>query len=46
VHLPVDDAEVSVEPLFAEDLVLLAHTPPPPGRARLDRGCRISRTCR
>ncbi len=26
VHLPVDDLEVSVEPLFAEDLVLLAHT--------------------
>jgi DNA-binding transcriptional LysR family regulator len=26
VHLPVDDPEVSVEPLFAEDLVLLAHT--------------------
>ncbi|HAP77644.1 MAG TPA: hypothetical protein DCR14_16385 [Acidimicrobiaceae bacterium] len=26
VHLPVDDPEVTVEPLFAEDLVLLAHT--------------------
>jgi molybdate transport repressor ModE-like protein len=26
VHLPVDDPEVSVEPLFAEDLVLLMHT--------------------
>ncbi len=26
VHLPVDDQEVTVEPLFAEDLVLLAHT--------------------
>ncbi len=26
VHLPVDDLEVSVEPLFAEDLVLLVHT--------------------
>ncbi len=26
VHLPVDDPEVSVEPLFAEDLVLLVHT--------------------
>lgn len=25
VHLPVDDPEVSVEPLFAEDLVLLVH---------------------
>jgi len=25
VHLPVDDPEVTVEPLFAEDLVLLAH---------------------
>jgi molybdate transport repressor ModE-like protein len=25
VHLPVDDPEVIVEPLFAEDLVLLAH---------------------
>lgn len=26
VHLPVDDPEVEVEPLFAEDLVLLVHT--------------------
>ena len=26
VHLPVDDLEVAVEPLFAEDLVLLVHT--------------------
>jgi molybdate transport repressor ModE-like protein len=26
VHLPVDDPEVTVEPLFAEDLVLLAHS--------------------
>ena len=26
VHLPVDDPEVTVEPLFAEDLVLLLHT--------------------
>jgi molybdate transport repressor ModE-like protein len=26
LHLPVDDPEVSVEPLFAEDLVLLMHT--------------------
>ena len=26
VHLPVDDPEVSVEPLFAEDLVLLVHS--------------------
>lgn len=26
VHLPVDDPEVTVEPLFAEDLVLLVHS--------------------
>lgn len=26
VHLPVDEPELSVEPLFAEDLLLLAHT--------------------
>lgn len=26
VHLPVDDPEVTVDPLFAEDLVLLVHT--------------------
>ncbi len=26
VHLPVDDQEVTVEPMFAEDLVLLVHT--------------------
>lgn len=26
VHLPVDDPEVQVDPLFAEDLVLLVHT--------------------
>ncbi len=26
VHLPVDDPEVTVEPLFAEDLLLLVHT--------------------
>ena len=26
VHLPVDEAEVTVEPMFAEDLVLLVHT--------------------
>ena len=26
VHLPVDDPEVEVEPLFAEDLMLLVHT--------------------
>ena len=26
VHLPVDDPEVSVDPLFAEDLVLLVHS--------------------
>lgn len=26
VHLPVDDPELVIEPLFAEDLLLLAHT--------------------
>jgi LysR family hydrogen peroxide-inducible transcriptional activator len=26
IHLPVDDPELIIEPLFAEDLVLLAHT--------------------
>jgi molybdate transport repressor ModE-like protein len=26
VHLPVDDPEVTVEPLFAEDLILLVHS--------------------
>jgi molybdate transport repressor ModE-like protein len=26
VHLPVDEPEIQVEPLFAEDLVLLVHT--------------------
>jgi DNA-binding transcriptional LysR family regulator len=26
VHLPIDDTDVSVTPLFAEDLVLLVHT--------------------
>ena len=26
VHLPVDDPELQVEPLFAEDLLLLAHS--------------------
>jgi LysR family hydrogen peroxide-inducible transcriptional activator len=26
VHLPVDDPEVSIEPLFAEDLMLLVHS--------------------
>lgn len=26
LHLPVDDPEVEVEPLFAEDLILLMHT--------------------
>jgi len=26
VHLPVDDSDVAIEPLFAEDLLLLAHT--------------------
>ena len=26
VHLPVDDPDISVQPLFAEDLVLLAHS--------------------
>ncbi len=29
VHLPVDDPDVSVEPLFAEDLFLLAHVKHP-----------------
>jgi len=29
VHLPVDDAELFVEPLFAEDLVLLVHSKHP-----------------
>ena len=29
VHLPVDDPEVTVEPLFAEDLLLLAHSKHP-----------------
>ncbi len=29
VHLPIDDAEVTVQPLFAEDLVLLVHTKNP-----------------
>ena len=29
VHLPVDDPEVTIEPLFAEDLVLLAHNSHP-----------------
>ena len=29
VHLPVDDAEVIITPLFAEDLVLLAHADHP-----------------
>ncbi|MBM3827376.1 MAG: LysR family transcriptional regulator [Actinobacteria bacterium] len=29
VHLPVDDKELSVTPLFAEDLVLLVHTKHP-----------------
>lgn len=26
VHLPVDDPDISIEPLFAEDLLLLCHT--------------------
>lgn len=26
VHLPIDDTDVTVEPLFAEDLLLLCHT--------------------
>lgn len=26
VHLPIDSTDVSIEPLFAEDLLLLAHT--------------------
>jgi len=29
VHLPIDDPEIEVEPLFAEDLMLLAHTQHP-----------------
>jgi DNA-binding transcriptional LysR family regulator len=29
VHLPVDDPELIIEPLFAEDLLLLAHTEHP-----------------
>jgi molybdate transport repressor ModE-like protein len=29
VHLPIDDADVTVHPLFAEDLILLAHTKHP-----------------
>jgi molybdate transport repressor ModE-like protein len=29
VHLPIDDSDVTVQPLFAEDLVLLAHTKNP-----------------
>lgn len=29
VHLPVDDSDVTVEPLFAEDLLLLCHTKHP-----------------
>lgn len=32
VHLPVDDPEVEVEPLFAEDLLLLVHTKHPLSR--------------
>lgn len=32
VHLPIDDTDVSVTPLFAEDLVLLAHTRHPLAR--------------
>lgn len=33
VHLPVDDPELIVEPLFAEDLVVVATTDHPLGRA-------------
>ncbi|MGD9700851.1 MAG: LysR family transcriptional regulator [Acidimicrobiia bacterium] len=29
IHLPVDDPELTVEPLFAEDLVVLVHTSHP-----------------
>jgi DNA-binding transcriptional LysR family regulator len=29
VHLPIDDPEIEVDPLFAEDLMLLAHTAHP-----------------
>ena len=32
IHLPVDDPELVIEPLFAEDLVLVAHAEPPAGR--------------
>ncbi|MEK7423817.1 MAG: LysR family transcriptional regulator [Actinomycetota bacterium] len=32
VHLPIDDSETTVHPLFAEDLVLLAHTKNPLAR--------------
>jgi len=32
VHLPVDDPEVDVEPLFAEDLLLLVHSKHPLSR--------------
>lgn len=34
IHLPVDDVELAVEPLFAEDLVLLAPSNHPLGRRR------------
>ena len=34
VHLPVDDPELSLEPMFAEDLVLVAHGDHPLGRPR------------
>ena len=34
IHLPVDDVELAVEPLFAEDLVLLAPTDHPLGRRK------------
>ncbi len=33
VHLPIDDPELTIEPLFAEDLMLLAHDGHPLGQA-------------
>ena len=34
IHLPVDDPELTLEPLFAEDLLLRRPRRPPAGRAR------------
>ena len=39
VHLPVDDPELVIEPLFAEDLVLVAHA----GHPLAGRGERVAR---